>query len=126
ENADELTQRLVADDKQLALFAEVVSTRHVVIVPDTAQDPRFQIESDEPRSWLGVPLVNKGEVIGLLIAEALEPGAYQSSHAASAQILANQITAVLTNTYEYEESVQRVLALDERSRRLAFLNRFAT
>src|SRR5262249_45625014 len=44
ENAEQLTQLLVADDKQLALFAEVVSMRHVVIVSDTAQDPRFQAE----------------------------------------------------------------------------------
>jgi len=126
ESAEQLTQMLVADSKQLALFAEVVSTRHVVIVADTAQDARFDPGAERPtRSWLGVPLVNKGEVIGLLIAEKIEPNTYRSSHAVSAQILSSQITAVLTNTYEYEESVQRVLQLDERSRRLSFLNRFA-
>ena len=125
ENPDQLTQSLVADSRQLALFAELVSTRRIISVPDTAQDARFQPGADRPtRSWLGVPLVNKGEVIGLLIAEKAEPNAYHTSHATSAQILANQITAVLTNTYQYEESVQRVLELDERSRRLAFLNRF--
>ena len=125
ESSDQLTQAVVADSRQLALFAELVSTRRVMVVPDTAQDARFDpLPAHPARSWLGVPLVNKGEVIGLLIAEQAAPNAYHASHAASAQILANQITAVLTNTYQYEESVQRVLALDERSRRLAFLNRF--
>src|SRR5258706_12129196 len=121
-----MTQSVWVDSRQLALFYEVVTPRRIISVPDTAQDARFQPGPDRPtRSWLGVPLVNKGEVIGLLIAEKTEPNAYQASHATSAQILANQITAVLTNTYQYEESVQRVLELDERSRRLAFLNRFA-
>ena len=126
DSPEQLTQALVSDSRQLAVFAELVSTRRIISVPDTAQDPRFAPGAERPtHSWLGVPLVNKGEVIGLLIAEKAEPNAYRASHATSAQILANQITAVLTNTYEYEESVQRVLELDERSRRLAFLNRFA-
>src|SRR4029077_8482210 len=53
-----------------------------------------------------------------------EPNFYHTGYTSPAQIMANQITAVLTNTFQYEESVQRVLELDERSRRLAFLNRF--
>src|SRR5207247_829695 len=108
DSPDQLTKSLVADSKQLALFAELVSTHRIITVPDTTQDGRFEPGPERhTRSWMGVPLVNKGEVIGLLIAEMAEPNAYRTSHAASAQILANQITAVLTNTYQYEESVQR-------------------
>ena len=75
-------------------------------------------------AWLGIPLMHKGEMIGVLTAEKAEPGYYHAGQVATIQILANQITAVLANARQYEGSLQRVLELDEQTRRLAFLNRF--
>ena len=47
---------------------EVLKTRKTVIIPDTSKDPRWKPLSGTEyiRSWLGVPLVSKDRVIGLI------------------------------------------------------------
>ena len=116
------------DAVRQALFAEIVSSRRTLVVPDTSRDARFGpgvTGQGAGQAWLLVPLLNKGEVMGLLALEKDEANAYHIGHVPVAQILASQVAAVLTNAAEYEQSLQRVLELDERARRLAFLNRFA-
>jgi len=59
----------------LAHIREVVDCGQPVIICDAHQDPRWlhRKSNDAIRSWLGVPLIVKGQVIGLLNMSHVEP-----------------------------------------------------
>jgi PAS domain S-box-containing protein len=115
---------LKVDIADSALFAEMARTRDAIRVPDVRADPRFPAGSLQPtRSWLGAPLVSKGQIIGALALDKIEPHAYSAQAAQVLLAFANQTAVALDNARLFEESEQRAGELDERSRRLALLNR---
>jgi len=67
------------------------------------------------RSWLGVPLVLKGQPIGLLAIIHDEPGYYTERHAELARTIANQAAIAIENARLYEQA-QSMAALEERQR----------
>jgi PAS domain S-box-containing protein len=109
-----------------ALFQEMIRAGQPISIADVREDQRFpQIEA--PRlSWLGVPLISKGEVTGVITLEKWQPGFYTSDHVQVATTFAGQATVALENARLYEESVNRAAELDQRSQRLALLNRFSS
>ena len=107
-----------------ALFAEMAETRGAILVPDALEDPRFPGSASQvTRSWLGAPLVSKGQITGVLVLDKIEPNAYSSQAAQVLVAFANQAAVALDNARLFEESEQRTRELDERSQRLARLNR---
>ena len=67
------------------------------------------------RAWIGVPLLLKDGIIGMLSLGYDEPGYYTSRHAALALAIANQAAAAIDNARLYERA-QEVAALEERQR----------
>jgi len=109
-----------------ALFQEMIRAGQPISVADVRADQRFpQIEA--PRlSWLGVPLISKGEVVGVITLEKWQSSFYTSDHVQVATTFAGQAAVALENARLYEESVNRAAELDQRSQRLALLNRFSS
>ncbi len=66
-------------------------------------------------SWLGVPLIAKGELIGLLRIDHVEPGHFSEHHAQQALAFANQAAVAIENARLYEQA-QRAAAIEERQR----------
>ncbi len=66
-------------------------------------------------SWLGVPLIVKGELIGLLAIDHAEPGYFTQDHARQALAFANQAAVAIENARLYEQA-QRAAAIEERQR----------
>lgn len=85
-------------------LAEVLETRHPVIIADTQQDNRWQAlpEADYIRCWLGVPLVAQGRVIGLLNLDKKQVGFYTPRDADMAVAFANQAAVALENARLFE------------------------
>ncbi len=75
------------------------------------------------RSWLGVPLALKNQVIGMLALSSDQPNYYEIRHAQLAAAIAGQATVAIENARLYEE-VQRTLrnttALAQTASRVAF------
>jgi PAS domain S-box-containing protein len=67
------------------------------------------------RSWLGVPLILKGQPIGLLAISHDEPGHYTEWHVELARTIANQAAIAIENARLYEQA-QSAAALEERQR----------
>ena len=67
------------------------------------------------RSWLGVPLILKGQPIGLLAIIHDEPGHYTERHVELARTIANQAAIAIENARLYEQA-QSAAALEERQR----------
>lgn len=124
----DLEQRLgitakVADS---ALFKQMIRTAQTISVADVREDSRFPI-LDVPRlSWMGIPLMAKGEVIGLIAIEKGQANFYTNEHIQIATTFASQAAVALENARLFEDSVNRAAELDERSQRLALLNRFSS
>jgi PAS domain S-box-containing protein len=108
------------------LFQEMIRVRRPISVADVRGDTRFpQIET--PRlSWLGIPLISKGEVIGVITLEKWQSSFYTPDHMQVATTFAGQAAVALENARLYEDSVNRAGELDQRSQRLALLNRFSS
>lgn len=105
------------------LLAEMSRTSQAIVVGDVRRDPRFPALLEAERlSWLGVPLVSKGEVIGVIALEKEEPNFFSLELTQLVSTFASQAAVALDNAQLYEESLRRAAELDERSKRLALLN----
>lgn len=109
------------------LLNEMTRTGQAITANDIRSDPRFT-KLVEPRylSWLGLPLITKGQVIGVLALEKTEAHFYTSELVQLASTFASQAAVAIDNASLFEESVRRAAELDERSQRLALLNQFSS
>lgn len=109
------------------LLNEMIDTGRPISVADVRQDPRFpSIMEYEHLSWLGIPLIASGEVIGVIALEKTEPGFYTAEHIQIATTFAGQAAVGLENASLYQEIVSRAEELDQQSRTLVMLNRLST
>ena len=106
--------KLLWNAHALPHLKEVIERRVPVIISDTETDPRWQkIEGvTHIRSWLGVPLIGKNQVIGLLNLDKSQPGYYTPQDAALAAVFASQAAIAIDNARLYSTERQRVEQLD--------------
>jgi GAF domain-containing protein/nitrogen-specific signal transduction histidine kinase len=109
-----------------ALFKEMIRTGQGVLVGDVRQDPRFPTLEAPRLSWLGLPLVSKNQVIGVLALEKWQAYSFTREHVQVGTTFASQAAVALENARLFEDSSSRASELDERSQRLALLNRFSS
>ncbi len=94
-------------------FAEIIRTRQPLLIGDIADDPRLGDSGDAARiqSWLGVPLISRGEVVGILTLESHTTGAYNQRAAEVAFTFAGQAAIAIENARLFGE-VQRLATTD--------------
>jgi diguanylate cyclase (GGDEF)-like protein len=87
---------------------EVVASRQPVIIHETHDDPRWKmiIEADYIRCWMGVPLVGRDRVIGLLNLDKEQPGFYTPQDIDLAMTFANQAALAIENAQLYQAARQ--------------------
>lgn len=126
EDSDQRIGLSVAVEDSL-LLKEMITTTRPISVGDVREDARFP-SLIEPRyfSWLGVPLLSKGEVVGVIALEKSDAGFYTPEHIQAMTTFAGQAAVALENAALFEESARRTLEVDRRSQRLALLNRLST
>ncbi|MFN8380493.1 MAG: GAF domain-containing protein [Anaerolineales bacterium] len=109
-----------------ALFKEMAQTAQPILIKDVREDSRF-IPVEAPRlSWLGIPLISKGELVGVLAVEKWQANYYTREQMQVGLTFASQSAVSLDNARLYEDSVRRATELDQRSQRLTTLNRFTS
>jgi GAF domain-containing protein len=109
-----------------ALFKEMIRSGQPIFVPDVREDARFLVVEAPRLSWLGIPLVSKSQLIGVIALEKWQSHFYSSEQIQLATTFAGQAAVALDNATLYEDSLRRAAELDERSQRLALLNRFSS
>lgn len=92
---------------------DVLKTRKSVVIPDTSRDSRRKPLSGTEyiRSWLGVPLISKDRVIGLINLNKKEADYYNASDAAFVNSFASQAAIAIENAWLFEETRHRVKRL---------------
>jgi len=108
------------------LFNQMARSGESISVGDVREDARFPRVEAPRLSWLGVPLISKGELIGVMALEKWQPHFYSREQLQVGLTFASQAAVSLENARLYEESLSRAAELDQRSQRLALLNRFSS
>ena len=89
----------------------IITTRQPVYIPDTQAEPTWMAftQPDPIRSWIGVPLLNKGkdQVLGILGVDNYKANAYTDEDIRAAFVFADQAAVAIENARLYAESQRR-------------------
>jgi sigma-B regulation protein RsbU (phosphoserine phosphatase) len=90
--------------------SRVMETRLPLRIDDTLRSPYWieVLARQSIRSWLGVPLIAKGQALGVLNIDAHTPSHFTDRDMEVAFTFANQAAVALENARLYQESVTRV------------------
>jgi signal transduction histidine kinase/DNA-binding response OmpR family regulator len=82
----------------------LLATQTSILIRDTSGD-RLDIQASaaEAHSWLGVPLITGGTVIGVYVLEKQEPGFFTEEHRQIAEALAAQAAVAMQNARLFAE-----------------------
>lgn len=101
---------------QEGIWGRVAQSGEPLLIPDVSEDPwYFAAPGTEVCSELCVPLISKGEVIGVLDAESDRLDAFSESDVVILQTLANQAAVAIENARLFEQTHQ-LAAMEERNR----------
>jgi len=92
---------------------EMFSTKKIIILEDAKKDTRYmgRGNADYVRGWMGVPLIARGDVLGILTLDSRTPDAYSEEDAKLAQAFANQAALAVSNARLFQsEHQQRIIA----------------
>lgn len=105
-------------------FQYMMETGQPFIVTDTQTDPRWVAitEANWQRSYLGVPIVNKGQTIGFLNLEATRPNFFLPTHADRVNAFATQAGIAIENARLYEDTQRNAARAQALARTASRLN----
>lgn len=93
---------------------EIIITAQPISVGDVRRDPRFkQIEAPH-LSWLGIPLISKGEVIAIVVLEKWQANFYKKELVQIASTFAGQAAVALENARLFAETQRLAEELEQR------------
>jgi hypothetical protein len=104
----DLNQRDYTVD-EIPNFRIMMDSGQAMVIPDTRQDRGWVVMEglEKIRSYVGAPLLAKGEVIGILSLTSLTPGFYNQTHAERLKTFADQVTIAVVNARLLEEAQRR-------------------
>jgi len=109
------------------LFQEMFSTKKSVVIANAMEDERFPVLMEvENLSWLGVPLISKSEIIGVIALENKEKNFYQADLIQIVEAYAAQAANAIENANLYQDLINRSNELNERTQKLSWLNEFSS
>jgi phosphoserine phosphatase RsbU/P len=96
----------VTRERTIALGEGLIGTaaqlREPILAADVRKDPRYVEANPEVRSELAIPLVYKGEVIGVLDLEHTRVNYYNEDHQRTLSTLASQVAISIANAKLYQ------------------------
>ena len=104
------------DPAENLLTRRLLNGEAPIVLPDVKQEPAFVADDGDPtRSWIGVPLMVREEVIGALALDKHEPGYYDDEDGQTVLAFASQAAIALQNANLYDRSREQDI-LQERNR----------
>ena len=86
------------------IIGHVAQTRAAYIAPDVSQDPYYFSSAERNGSAIGVPMLDKETLLGVIYVESLKKGELQSDDVQTLQALANQVATSLQKARLYERT----------------------
>jgi sigma-B regulation protein RsbU (phosphoserine phosphatase) len=99
------------------IIGHAAQMRTPLLAPDVRKDPRYIVANPEVRSELAVPLIYKGQVIGVMDLEHTRVNYYNEDHQTTLSTLAAQVAISIANArlyqriHEEEQRLERDLAM---------------
>ena len=96
-----------------SLSTRALDYRRPIVSRDVCEDfPTFvQLDQEHPiRSWIGIPLIRRDEVIGLMAADSRRVGVYDDSHLKLAATVADHIAIALENARLHDQTYQMAMS----------------
>ena len=106
------------------MSGKVVRDRAVVVVRDARQEPRWRPKGEYARrimSWIGVPLIARGEVLGVLTVDSLTPGVYNAADAEKVAAFAHHVAVAIERARLFEAEQERRHIAEALSRTVSVL-----
>jgi len=102
------------------IFEALLTTRHSCRISDTRAHLDWESRPgvEHVRSWLGVPLIAGGHVIGLYSLDKIEPDYFTPEHQRMAEMLVGQAAVAIQNAWLFEQVRAGRERLQSLSRRL--------
>ncbi len=106
--------RLALDGRDLVHIHAVLTTGHSYVIADTHVHPGWESfpETAYIRSWLGVPLIAGGAVIGIYSLDRSEPGFFTAQHRELTEAMAPQAAIAIRNARLHERMASHAATLD--------------
>lgn len=79
--------------------------------PLIVEDMHLSYQARHVRGWLGVPLICRGEAIGVITLDSQSPGFYDEDDAQTAMVFANQAAIAVENAGLHQQTRERADAL---------------
>jgi two-component system nitrate/nitrite sensor histidine kinase NarX len=120
----EETRQLRFPLEEALVNRQVIQRRKPIIIPDIRgntslarmfrQTAAGELESTfgYVRSWLGVPLMVKGDMLGMLTLDHSQPGHFTPRHADLALTFANQVAVAIENAQLYAHAEEAAVAAE--------------
>jgi PAS domain S-box-containing protein len=85
-----------------------------VIIPDAQNDDRFVKfpQTEYIRSWMGIPLIAQGKLVGFLNFDSDKVGFFNQEDAALLQTFANQAAIAIDNSKHFEQESRRARIIE--------------
>lgn len=100
-------QQIIPVD-QLWGASEILRSRQAVLVRDTSTHPHWHVfENPHILCWLGIPLIVKNEIVGLLNVNGRAANQFSESHIPLATDFANQAAIAINNANLYGQATKR-------------------
>ena len=101
-------------------FKEIVAAQKPLVLSNTQSEPRFEGwgRTQFPHSWLGVPLISEGMVIGIITLDSEKVDTYTEADAQLALAFANQTATAIRHAQLFEQIQRGRERLSALSRRL--------
>jgi PAS domain S-box-containing protein len=102
------------DASKLPLLNQMMSTRQPIIIPDAQHYPGWVTMPGMEwiTSYIGAPIISRGEIIGFINVDSTAPDAYNETHAGWLRTLADQAAIAVDNARLYEASRRRAQELE--------------
>ena len=84
------------------IIGHAAQSRAPVLAPDTRKDPRYIVVHPEVRSELAVPLIYKGQVIGVVDLEHTRVNYFNEEHQTTLSTLSAQLAISIANARLYQ------------------------
>lgn len=115
-NEGETVLGVAFDPSENALTRRLLGGEAPIVLPDVREEPAFVADDGDPtRSWIGVPLMVRNEVMGALSLDKHEAGYYDEEDGQTVLAFANQAAIALQNAKLYDRSREQDI-LQERNR----------
>ncbi len=105
--------KIAFDPKTNETFRPIIASGKPLMIPDVKNDPRWVKSpiSEHVRSWLGVPLQIRNQVIGILSLDRVTVGGFSEEEIEVVQTFAAHASAAIGNARLYETLERRVAEL---------------